>query len=121
MVGPLAVVGDDPEGLDREEVRFPARGPAQQSSSEPSATSKWYPRCSRPFSVVEHPPEGLGVEFEAELLGLEGQGRAAGHLRDHEPGPVADRVGRDVLVGVRRRAMALVCRPALWAKAAAPT
>ena len=39
---------------------------------------------------------------QAELLGLQRDGRPAGHLADHEAGAVADRLGVDVLVGVAR-------------------
>ena len=71
---------------------------------------------------VEHAAERRRVELQAELGSLQLQRRAPGELAHDHPRPVADEIGRDVLVGVRRGGRARSCAgPALWANAADPT
>ena len=96
----VGVVGDDPERLQLEEVGFPTGGPAQQQLEGAVGHLEVVAPVLEGLECLEDAGEGVGVELQSELLGLEGQGGSAGHLRHDEAGAVADRVGRNVLVGV---------------------
>ena len=90
--------------LNRSSSRRPSPPPAAariNSSREPSADLEVIAVVLEVLQGLEHPPERRRVHLEAELGGLQLEGRAPGELAHHDAGPVADGVGRHVLIGVR--------------------
>ena len=94
------MVGDDPERLDVEEVGPPPGGPAEEQLERAVGHFEVVTLVLEVLELVEHPPEDLPVELEAELAGLQAQRRATGHLRHHDAGAVADEFRIDMLIEI---------------------
>ncbi len=98
----LTLLGDDPERFQTEEGLLPSGGRPHQQLQGAVGHLEVVAVVLQVFQVLHHLAEGRAVEVEAELVGLELDGRTARHLAHHETGPVADRIRSDVLVGVAR-------------------
>ena len=95
----LALVGDHPVRLDPEKRLFPAGRRPHEQFQRPVSNFEVVAGVLEILQLGDDVADLLVAQFDTHLLGLEGDGRAPGHLRQDEAGRIADRFWVDVGVG----------------------